>query len=438
MPAHPSVGDRPEVVGTAHNARGVIAEHYFALQSLGLVERARRSRTPEPPARLLRTVLQCCELALYNMTDLLRAPSLAKVHWLQGFHRVMISLSGVSSRFTAATRRVGPRVRPSDSPAFAEYVAALKAFDVRLRASGIDFTDVLATESLDSPTFLLLHRVRVGAHDSVIWERRLMQTAQPEPAEDYGAFIDSATLREAVYEHELSGDTYFTQFRALHQIPELLAFEMNDRLEDAIRALRRGDIGRATEELVWINWLADPAAACLPVMVDNLATSDYHEIRENLGLTSGSHSVGIRFHLFNDLYAQLCEEVPAGAPPILLAELAAFQGFVHGWRDAHLHLPRNNLGGDATKSLTGSADAVAVVRRMAEHARAHDPARALLPAPEALDGELSAYLASDESLDSALLSATGRVTQDKFVAVQERLGFFAGKCPFTKPPRRLV
>jgi hypothetical protein len=433
-----SVADHAEVVGQARNARGVIAEHYHALQSLGLVEWARRSRAPDPQARLLRTVLQCCELALYNMADLLRTPSVAKLQWVHGFHRVMLSLTGVSCRFTAVTRRDGPRVRPSDSPAFAEYVTALKAFDAEMRASGMDFADVLATESLDSPDFLLLHRARVGAHDSVIWERRLMQTARPEPAVEYAEFLDTETLREAVYEHELVGDTYFTQFRALHQIPELLAFEMNDRLEDAIRALRRGDTGRATEELVWINWLAEPAAACLPVMVDNLATSDYHEIRENLGLTSGSHSVGIRFHLFTDLYGQLCAEISASAPPLLLAELAAFQGFVHGWRDAHLHLPRNNLGGDATKSLTGSADAVAVVRRMAEHARAHDPARDVLGPLDGGGGELSAYLTAEESLDSALLAATGHVTQCKFVEVQERLGFFAGKCPFTKPPRRLV
>ena len=126
------------------------------------------------------------------------------------------------------------------------------------------------------------------------------------------------------------------------------------------------------------------------------------------------------------------------APPLLLAQLATFRDFIFGWRDAHLHLPRNNLGGDSTKSLTGSADAVGVVRRMADHARTHDPARALFGTRAAAAGELSGYHASDESLDSALLLATGQVTQGKFVEVQERLGFFAGRCPFTKPPRRLA
>jgi hypothetical protein len=198
---------------------------------------------------------------------------------------------------------------------------------------------------------------------------------------------------------------------------------------------------------VWVNALTEPVASCLPAMVDNLATSDYHEIRENLGLTSGSHSVGIRYHLFTDLYEQLCEEiersvseVPQSQRAVLLAQLATFRGFVFGWRDQHLHLPRNNLGGDSTRSLTGSPDAVAVVRGMSEHARAKDPARGLLTWPEDDPGahELSAYLAGNESLDALLLSETGRVTQTSFTDVQQRLGFFAGKCPFTKPPRRQV
>jgi hypothetical protein len=427
-----------ETPSAARNERGVIAEHYHALQSLGLVEQARRSTRPEPAESLIRTALQCCEIALFNMADLLRAPSVAKLSWLRGFHRVMISLSGVAARFSAAAGVDGPGVSLAESPAFAEYLAVLKAFDRGVRESDLDIARVLAEESLESTDFLSLHLARIGAHESTIWERLLAQTARPAPGVDYAAFIDSVTLRAAVYEHRLTGDTYFTQFRALHQIPELLAFEINDRLEVATRALRNGDPDAAIVELVWINWLCEPAAACLPAMVDNLATSDYHQIRENLGLTSGSHSVSIRYHLFTDLYEQLCAQVPASAPPVLLAQLATFRGFIFGWRDAHLHLPRNNLGGDSTKSLTGSADAVGVVRRMAEHARAHDPARALYRPAAAPEGELSGYHASEQSLDSALLAATGQVTQGKFVEVQERLGFFSGKCPFTKPPRRIV
>ena len=164
-------------------------------------------------------------------------------------------------------------------------------------------------------------------------------------------------------------------------------------------------------------------------MVDNLTTHDYHEIRENLGLTSGSHSIGIRHHMFTHLYEQLWDEVALVGDKrgptwdLLVTQLLFFRSFIFQWRDEHLHLPRNNLGGAATRSLTGSSDAVSVVEGMSDHARTGDPANAYIsdgatPAqPER--GPLASYLRTDESLDTALLTATGLVTQSKF---RERAG----------------
>jgi hypothetical protein len=51
-------------------------------------------------------------------------------------------------------------------------------------------------------------------------------------------------------------------------------------------------------------------------------------------------------------------------------------------------------------------------------------------------GELTRYLESRSSLDSHLLAITGLVTQAGFHDAQERLGFFANRCPFVSPPRR--
>jgi hypothetical protein len=125
---------------------------------------------------------------------------------------------------------------------------------------------------------------------------------------------------------------------------------------------------------------------------------------------------------------------------VLVGQVVAFRSFIFNWRDVHQHLPRNNLGGGHTRSLTGSPDAVQVVRNMAEHARAHDPALALLGDEHdaAPPGELTEHLRSAGSVDDLLLTATGRVTQSKFTDVQERAGFFANRCPFTKPERRVV
>jgi hypothetical protein len=392
---------------STRNARGVIAQHYRDLQSLELVERARSDREvgKASGASLVRTVAQACEIGLYKMADLLRRASrdgrggafadcLTKLTWLRGFQRVLVRMSSISATYAAA-RPHAPAGSPAgewlaESPAFCEDLGALKTFDITLRGAAstgvLDVERALAEESLGETAFSILHLVRIGNHDSTIWERNLRATVLPLGAASVSDFLASPILREAVYEHQLRGDTYFTQFRGLHQIPELVGAEINDRLEEATRAARRADLASVAEQLMWTNALAAGVASCLRPMVDSLATSDYHEIRENLGLTSGSHSVGLRYHMFSDLYEHLCDAiggVPArgeagaavdGFTGLIAAQLAAFRAFILEWRDEHMNLPRNNLGGEATRSLTGSPDAGAVVRRMAAHARAHDPA----------------------------------------------------------------
>jgi hypothetical protein len=485
----------PTVTGTpvtseqrAFNRRGVIAEHYHELQSLGLIDAARTARSQEPASEesLIRTLLQSAEIALYNMGDLLQRASgdldeqrfegcATKLAWSRGFHRVLTQIGATMGTYVAwrALARPDPphRLRLADSPALAEYREAQVRFDGALRRWWDTSEDapehILATAPLPSPRFLVLHLARIANHESTIWERPLLAVAlaQPEP---YDEFTASAILRGAVHEHELIGDTYFMQFRGLHQIPELVAGEINDLLERAIRALRAGAADAAADALIAVDLLTGPFSACLPVLVDNLATHDYHEIRENLGLTSGSHSVGIRYHMFTHLYEQLCEEVaayarrldPALATPdamraavtartgdggvgAVVGLLMGFRTFIFQWRAAHLHLPRNNLGGGGTKSLTGSPDAIAVVSGMLEHARASDPARgfyddgAIVLNDEA-PGPLTASMLAPGSTDEALMLATGRLTQSSFVDVQERLGFFANRCPFVKPPRRIA
>jgi hypothetical protein len=153
--------------------------------------------------------------------------------------------------------------------------------------------------------------------------------------------------------------------------------------------------------------------------------------------------------MFTHLYEQLWDEVAVVGEKrgptwdLLVTQLLFFRSFIFQWRDEHLHLPRNNLGGAATRSLTGSSDAVSVVEGMSDHARTGDPANAYLsdgatPAHSPERGPLASYLRTDESLDTALLTATGLVTQSKFRNVQERTGYFANKSSFSKPPRRRV
>ncbi|MET7905918.1 hypothetical protein ABZS86_32450 [Streptomyces sp. NPDC005355] len=446
------------------NDRGVIAENYHELQSIGAIEAARASMTVPgaTPEALLIGLYQSSEIAMYNVADLLTraGADLAsgdvdacaiKLLWTRSFHRLLVRLSGDALRISSDWSATAPRWPLQDTPAFAEFTTALESFDGSLAElvdrGELDVRTAISEASLTDSAYTILHCVRVVNHDARVWATNLARAVHPQPAEALEAALASSHLRHAVHEHHLVGDTYFTQFRALHQIPELLVREINDRLELATKALRDGDDARALELLDGAASLYPAIEASLPPIVDNLSTFDYHQIRENLGMTSGSHSVAMRFHLFTDLYEQFAQQVMAledAAPDgsgvaRLRRHVADLRVFIFSWRDMHLHLPRNNLGGTQTKSLTGAPDAVRTVQKMRDSAASADPTRSKTrDRPAAVAGPLDGYLDGPKSSDQLLLSITGEVTQANFRDVQERLNFFSQRPSFTRPPRREV
>jgi hypothetical protein len=476
-----------------YNERGVIAESYHDLQALGLLAAARNAY-PLPKASdgsTLRAVFQAVEIGLLNLADVMwRAAAdveqrridgaVVKLFWARGFHRLLTRLGMIPQQLGLTGSPTSERgiLKISDSPGYREYVAALQRFDraVLLCADSgeLSIEEALAERSLHDAEFNLVHLARIGNHESTVWEHSFSAVSIPARVPSYEAFVVASGMRDAVYERVLTGDTYFTQFRGLHQIPETLGEELNDRVEQAIRDIRARRLQRAIRHLSCIDALSEGILASLPPIADNLSTSDYHQIRENLGLTSGSHSVCLRFHMFTHLYQQLWEELSnviadmtgkqgeqverirqaeCGRPDdadswmvhLLIDHCLRLRTFIHHWREEHLNLPRNNLGGDYTMSLTGSPDAVQAVKKMRDGARAKDPmlplalARQLaVPDSHSPAGELTLYLESRSSLDSHILSATGKITQRRFQDVQERLGFFANRCPFRPPVRRLA
>ena len=116
---------------------------------------------------------------------------------------------------------------------------------------------------------------------------------------------------------------------------------------------------------------------------------------------------------------------------LIASEMLRLRAAIALWRDLHLHLSRNNLGGstpDPTRSLIGSVNAVATVRQMKADASRRDPLRewaaALGLETQGEPPPLTAYAGSENSLDTYLQECTGRITQRRFPAVQERSGYF--------------
>jgi hypothetical protein len=478
-----------------YNSRGVIAQQYSELQAIPVLEKARQKYplAAASPQSTLRAVFQAVEIGLLNLEDLLsRAASdlgrqhfgaaAVKMSWACGFHRVLVKLSVLPQQLgvAGASNETGT-LRLSDSPALLLYLEALRRLDATLArcvsSSELDLEKLLAEDSLDCNELRLLHLARLCNHQTTVWESNLAEVRVPIAVPSYEDFVVAPVMREAVYDRVLEGDTFFTQFRGLHQIPEILCAEINDHLEQATVAIDAARPNAAYEHLRSANILSAGILASLPPMTENLVTSDYHRIRENLGLTSGSHSVNLHYHLFRDLYQQLWEslanwimngqphgdrgemlratireasidpdrDVNAFSFKLLANECLHLRAFIRAWRDEHLQLPRNNLGGSRTKSLTGSLDAIKAVRGMRDAARMKDPMQPLALAYQLRDERdtgvhtpLTQYLESAESMDNRLADATGHITQQRFQNVQERVGVFANQCPFVPPPQRQV
>lgn len=478
------------------NKRGVIAEQYAQLQALHILEQAREMH-PLPLASqesTIRAILQATEIALLNLHDLLQrtiddvqarcfGAAAVKLSWARSFHSVMLHISSLPQKlgFVPATLADGRELSIVDSPAFKMYAETLKFFDAQILSAldeeQIPLADKIGFQSLDNSEMHCLHLIRICNHETTLWERNLRSVFVSSPLPPYEEFVDSRAMYRAVYDTMLEGDTCYTQFRAFHQIPEIFVAEINDHIEMAIRDLRAKALAQAYDHLRCLIILSESVRASLLPIADNLATADYHQIRENLGLTSGSHSVGIHYHLFRDLYEQLwsafttflldryADHIPSTSVQEILreidqkrftneqnfllylfvGELLKLRFFVHEWRELHLHFARNTIGGNHTKSLTGSADAIQALRKMCETALDRDSLQVLLdvrkldnPAESTSPLPLTAYFTTEEALDHRILEITGSITKQRFKDVQERAGIFASKSTFIPPAKRKV
>jgi hypothetical protein len=431
--------------GERLNRLGPIAESYEDLQSLPLLMQV-MDEPPVPPrgspAQAVRALFQACEVAVVNMELLARrsqhfatardVPALARnLRWVLAFAKVWADLSwriGDVAPLASASESAGLRV--SDSSNWHRLASAEAELEPLLRdlLGAPASTDVALADELVRD--LLLH---------VMLERTALEYGRVGDclAQSYDETIRPEGIRRVVLERSLKGETAFAQFRAAHQIPEILIATVNDHLDVAVRALRDGEAAGARGRLRRAERLLDAAVNVMSVLVENLVMSDYHAIRENLGLTSGSHSFGIHFTLMQTRYpalrdavGALGQEPAAGEEADLVTVTRSIGRHLDRWRMAHINLPRANLGQPASddvgvRSLIGAPDAVRTVTRMRAAARDLDdlnPAARSAPPVDPTGDEPTLV-----RLERWLLDAGAARTQAAFPDVQSRSGYFSGR-----------
>lgn len=302
---------------------------------------------------------------------------------------------------------------------------------------------ILAAMKTSQSIFVNDEEVRLGLLNYSMLQRIGSEYLQAEAAPaHHDEFVRPSDLRKVVYERLLSEPTVFMQFRSAHQIPEIIAVALNDHIESSIEAVRSAEIPEALRFLRRAERLADLLAESASILSENLTTSEYHAIRENLGLTSGSHSVALHYHLMRDLYPRLESDVrsvrwrgPAILTDLLTTQTRSIGLHIDRWRLQHLKLPRNNLGGagTGTRSLTGSKDAVTVVGRM------RDRSLGALGTTERQVRRATDWTGSDLALaavESRLLELVSEGTKKRFTDVQERTGYFSSSVGFDPPEVR--
>lgn len=413
-----------------------VAASYDDLQSLPALFRAATS-DPVPGRgsvwQAQRALFQAMEIGLANLEELadeatarLRSgrPHAAErsIGWMVGFGHLWSELAWLVRELAPLDPDAGGHaLAVADSPSWRRLAVAERelARELKPLADGPDE----AAWKRDVLRYAMLQRVAL--------EHACVEGAPFA----YREFVRPDAVREAVHERRLPGETVFLQFRAAHQMPELLVRVANDHIELAVHEIKEGNSDAAAVLLGRAERLVEITARTTGLLVDRMDTAEYHEIREALGLTSGSHSAGLHFNLMRDLYPALAH-ASAGQPDTVRRPVRGIGLHIDRWRLGHVNLPRTNLGGAGagTKSLTGSPDALRTVAKMREAGRARDPYANGARPFRATEWESGVPPLAE--VERRLLAEIGRRTQDRFPDVQERTGRYADPSEFTPPPKR--
>ncbi len=432
------------------NNLGPIATSYSDLQSIEYLHRAVSLYEKEEVStgKFSQTVFCCIEIVLFNIADLgsrlnnnlisnnLEESSI-KAEWILSFANIGSKLTRLIST-QHLTKGFIRYVEFEKSNALKRYLDVFLELDgnINLKYNNEKLNTIIATSGYSNSNIRLINNYRNARYliDNFVPKLIACKINIKDESYSYSKFVGEEYLFKAVFKLKLDGDTFFTQFRGLHQIPELIVLFINNVIEEVIEYLNEHKWRNVQTSLSRIGYFSSVILECLTPLINLLTLNDYHKIRENLGMTSGSHSKEIHYSLFKKEYGKLLEAFLQNRnklddeflKDLIEKSIIDISLFINDWREAHLQLPINNIGGAMAKSLIGSLDAIKTARRMKEIGANKDPYANVINLDKlglTVPKEFN-LLKKDDSFLVRLTKITGHITKLSFTNVQNRTGYF--------------
>jgi tryptophan 2,3-dioxygenase len=457
---------------------------YPDLHALNRLDEAKQGidLSENPKAGNLRAVLQATEIALLNTRDVSDkivadiedgniGGAEEKYRWVSSFQQTLHSLSLLAAKLPSGR---GASVSIADSSMSGKALDGLKHVHHAITNAGYSDPEQINRHNIHESGRNLSHQAFVDTTYTELWKNSLQNLVIPDVAvaggEDkrafYERFVGTNALNLAVNELDQKGDNFFRQFRAYHQMSEILVSQVNLLIGQSIKTILnpKGNLLQATEDMgVALEMLEIVNQNIVPIL-RNLSVNQYQEIRGSLGITSGSHSPNIKQGLFAPLYELFTEAVKfrimdlkphteenlkqrmseiVSSPTqdhtthdlyTLMKQANELYSTLHTWRELHMQFVKTQIGMPShlmqpTASISGATNAMHSAHGM--NRKAHGDSDPILPIYETLLGRefvaVSPFAKAfgqqgeEETFAQTMMKHTATVVAERSAGVQERV-----------------
>jgi tryptophan 2,3-dioxygenase len=382
------------------------------------LDRAATTRPGPLHAAAILTLFRSAEVCLQNIDVLARrivddigagdlGQAAVKVSWINHFQTTLYSLSQMLVQIDSGGCE-GAFISIRDSQTHRTYKRSMARLHDALREHCPEGTSDIAQKDIDDPQRFVFFNAYVNENYELMWESifesvrlpGLVLEAEESAAAAYERMVQPGEIAEAIHSVDLREVTYLMQFRAYHQISEVLVKFVNETLCDAVvRIMCQPGAGHehAAEALAMCVRLLSIVTDNIKPIVRTLSPKAYFAIRPALGTTSGSHSHNLRKGLFLTVYPALVKAVRlwladfdealalqdawvrTRAQEVLRQDRHGFAAkivlntvYIHQavrvWRDSHIQFVKTQLGvspedQSPTASISGSENAALTADR---------------------------------------------------------------------------